>query len=299
MNKLGIVFGIAAAVTIAGCKDPNYIGPRTIAANEPKNITTESTEVGVTDQATVEEPVVEAQPVEEPKVEPEYTLYTVVRGDSLSKISKRYNIKIDAIKKLNNMTSDTVRLGQKLKLPGKVDVPVAVAPVVETKSAAKSAKKSGFTPYTGETKEYVVKSGDTLGAIAYGNGINIRQLKELNSLKSDVLKIGQKLKIPAGKVEKVEETILVEEKVEEVQKVTEPVKVDEPEVKEAPIKDEPAPIVSDAAPETYVVQEGDDVTGIALRWGTSVNAIREANNLAEDEQVTVGQIIKLPAEAAY
>ena len=49
---------------------------------------------------------------------------------------------------------------------------------------------------TGATKEYVVKNGDTLGSVAYGNGITIRQLKELNGLSSDSLKIGQKLKIP-------------------------------------------------------------------------------------------------------
>jgi LysM repeat protein len=131
--------------------------------------------------------------------EPEYTVYIVQRGDYLAKISKKYNITINSIKRLNNMKDDTIRIGQKLKLPGKVEVGEQKVPEGAIKEAPKAAKKA-YAPYTGATKEYVVKSGDTLGAIAYGNGINIRQLKELNNLESDVLKVGQKLKIPAEKV---------------------------------------------------------------------------------------------------
>lgn len=57
--------------------------------------------------------------------------------------------------------------------------------------------KAIYTPYVGPTREYVVKSGDTLGGIAYGNGINIRQLKELNNLTSDAMHVGMKLRIPS------------------------------------------------------------------------------------------------------
>ena len=122
-------------------------------------------------------------------VEPEYTVYIVQRGDYLAKISKKYNITINSIKRLNNMKDDTIRIGQKIKLPGKVEVGEQKVPEGAIKDAPKAAKKA-YAPYTGATKEYVVKSGDTLGAIAYGNGINIRQLKELNNLESDVLKVG-------------------------------------------------------------------------------------------------------------
>ena len=54
-----------------------------------------------------------------------------------------------------------------------------------------------------------------------------------------------------------------------------------------------------AAPEkTYVVQEGDDMTGVSIRWAVSAAAIRELNNLGENDQLKPGQIIKLPADAA-
>jgi LysM repeat protein len=66
-----------------------------------------------------------------------------------------------------------------------------------------------------------------------------------------------------------------------------------------------AATVPDAAPAaapaaetaTYVVQEGDDMTGVSIRWGVSAAAIRELNNLGDNDQLRPGQIIKLPAEA--
>ena len=52
-----------------------------------------------------------------------------------------------------------------------------------------------------------------------------------------------------------------------------------------------------AATTTYVVQEGDDMTGVSIRWGVSAAQIRELNNLAEGDQLDPGQIIKLPDDA--
>ena len=68
----------------------------------------------------------------------------------------------------------------------------------------------------------------------------------------------------------------------------------------------PAPAAETAAPAlaaapvataTYVVQEGDDMTGVSIRWGVSAAQIRELNNLSDTDQLVPGQIIKLPAEA--
>lgn len=51
--------------------------------------------------------------------------------------------------------------------------------------------------YSGPMKEYVVEKGDTLSLIAEAFGTSVRQLREMNSLSGDVLRIGQKLKVPA------------------------------------------------------------------------------------------------------
>ena len=340
MNKFGVVLGIAAVATLAGCKDPDF--PRTSGAasqNEPKVVDTTPAPVNAIDvepapakctcppgtkhtaPCTCGAPdckcVVEVKPVVvadvSKPVEPEYTIYIVQGGDYLAKISKKFNVTIASIKRLNpSIKKDVVYVGQKLKLPGKIDVGVQNAPAPV---AAKPAAKKGYAPYTGATKEYVVVSGDTLGSVAYGNGINIRQLKELNGLSSDSLKIGQKLKIPAEKVVAAKKPAPVkDEKIVAVAEAKKPVEAAEEKKTEeavaaapvadvAPVAEEGAaaavaePAKADAPAATYVVQEGDDMTGVSIRWGVSAAEIRELNNLAEGDQLVPGQIIKLPADA--
>ena len=342
MNKLGIVLGIAAVAVIAGCKDPNYqrkpsqttavkdigtqVEPDAAPVGTPvvvdeKHCTcapgtkhTEPCQCGAPDcQCIVEQKIVEKKDVKPlPPPEPEYTVYIVQRGDYLAKISKKYNVTINSIKRLNNLKDDNIRIGQKLKLPGKLDVGEQKVP--EGAFAKPQAQKKAYAPYTGATKEYVVKSGDTLGAIAYGNGINIRQLKELNGLTSDSLKIGQKLKIPAEKVVAPAVTV---KPAPVVKKETAPAKKDvvadksEKDVEDAlnQVEDVKAadhadasaqavPVVDEAAPvPTYTVQEGDDLTDVSIRFGVSAAAVRELNNLGENDKLVAGQILKLPADA--
>ena len=327
MNKLGIVFGIAAVAVIAGCKDPNYqrktpkgeasnIGtqveqtpePDTPVVVEEKHCTcppgtkhTEPCQCGAPDcQCIVEQKLVVKKDVKPlPPPEPEYTIYIVQRGDYLAKISKKYNITINAIKSANGMKDDKIMIGQKLKLPGRVDVGEQKVPEGAFKMPP---KRPAYAPYAGATKEYVVKSGDTLGAIAYGNGINIRQLKELNGLESDVLKVGQKLKIPAEKVgtpkkvdtKPVEKKVVAPEVKAPAEVPAETVAPVEPTV-EAPAQ---APVVEDSAPvPSYTVQEGDDLTDVSIRFGVSAAAVRELNNLGENDKLVAGQILRLPADA--
>ena len=346
MNKFGVVLGIAAVATLAGCKDPDF--KRNVSQNEPKIV-----DANPAPEKTVEvEPtvakctcppgtkhakpcacgapdckcIVETKPVVTADLskpaEPEYTVYVVQNGDYLAKISKKFNVTIASIKRLNpSIKKDVVRVGQKLKLPGKIDVGVQAAPVAAAAAAVparKGAAKKAYSSYTGATKEYVVKNGDTLGSIAYGNGITIRQLKELNGLSSDALKIGQKLKIPAEKVVKpakaekakpAEKTAKpAEKKAETPVETAKPAEaaVEAPAEAEKPAEATAAPVAEaaasadkaePAATTTYVVQEGDDMTGVSIRWGVSAAQIRELNNLAEGDQLVPGQIIKLPADA--
>ena len=341
MNKFGVVLGIAAVATLAGCKDPDFKRSSAASRDEVKSVDTTPAPVKTTEvepapakctcppgtkhasPCTCGAPdckcIVEVKPVVtadlSKPVESEYTIYVVQNGDYLAKISKKFNVTIASIKRLNpSIKKDIVRVGQKLKLPGKIDVGVQTAPAAATVAAPakKVAAKKGYAPYTGATKEYVVVNGDTLGSIAYGNGINIRQLKELNGLATDSLKIGQKLKVPAEKVVTAKKSAPVKEaKVAAVAEVAEE-KQDEAAV---PPVAEPASAASVAAESatpvatvekpgsatpataTYVVQEGDDMTGVSIRWGVSAAEIRELNNLAEGDQLVPGQIIKLPADA--
>jgi len=332
MNKLGIVLGIAAVTVIAGCKDPNYqrkaskdevkdIGTQVDQQPEPDTADTTGVAVVVDEKHCTCAPgtkhtepcqcgapdcqcvVVKNDVKPTPPPEPEYTVYIVQRGDYLAKISKKYNVTINSIKRLNNLKDDNIRIGQKLKLPGKIEVGEQKVPEGAFAKDAKATAKKTYSAYTGATKEYVVKSGDTLGAIAYGNGINIRQLKELNGLTSDSLKIGQKLKIPAEKVvaAKKVEAKPVEKKAAapEVKAPAEaPVEAPVAAPVEAPVEAPVAAPVEETAPaQTYTVQEGDDLTDVSIRFGVSAAAVRELNNLGEGDKLVAGQILKLPADA--
>jgi LysM repeat protein len=134
-------------------------------------------------------------------------VHTVQRGELLSSISKKYNVKMSAIVAANpGLNPDRIRIGQKLKIPAKAAVEqksgvmLASAPAPKAANIAAPVKtKPAFKAYTGPTKDYVVKGGDSLGKIALENGITIRALKEMNGLKKDNVRVGQKLKVPAEK----------------------------------------------------------------------------------------------------
>lgn len=329
MNKLYIALSFAAVAAVTGCLDPQYKSSRsskseatqTIAPKvEPKEdvkvepVKEKDSEIVVT---SLEDDTPDVKPVE---VKPEYTDYIIQRGDSLSKISKRYNITIAAIKAANpQIKNDVVKLGQKIKLPGKVDVGEQTVPAgaFEKKpaSAASAAKTSAAAkPYSGETKKYVIKNGDTLGGIAISYGISVRQLKEMNGLKNNLIVVGKELKVPAAKIEskktasvkksddkvateKNPESELVEVPADSI--VADPVTADvaQPVVPsvEKPIEVAPP---EDAKPQVaeyaeYIVQDGDDITSVAINNFCSKEVIMEINNLA-DETLTPGMKIKIP-----
>ena len=333
MKKIGMVFGAAAVAVVAGCKDPDFKRSYAPAQNEAK--AAEPVEAAPAEAAPVETAsrctcppgtrhaspcacgaadcacVVTPKPVAVKPVEPEYAIYVVQNGDYLAKISKKFNVTINSIKQANGLKGDLIRVGQKLKIPGNVDVGEQKAPVVRKAGAAKQPAAA----YTGATKEYVVKSGDTLGAIAYGHGINIRQLKALNGLTGDGLKVGQKLKVPAEKVEKAAKKATAEKKATApaaaapaakpttvsvaVAKKEEPAQAQAPAAEPAAPAEKPAEAAAPAAPATfaYTVQEGEDITAIVVKFGVSASEIRELNNLGESDALKAGQTIKLPAEA--
>lgn len=100
-----------------------------------------------------------------------YFEYVVRSGDTLWQLAQRYNTTVDAIKKLNGLSGNNLSVGQILKIP----------------SAGSSS-----APYF----EYTVRSGDTLWQLAQRYNTTVNAIKNLNRLSSDVLNIGQVLRIP-------------------------------------------------------------------------------------------------------
>lgn len=150
----------------------------------------------------------------------ETEIYTVKSGDTLYQISKKYNLTVDELKKLNNLTSNTLSIGQKLYV-----------------------KK---IPSEKET-EYTVVKGDSLYKIATKFNTTVNALKEKNNLTSNTLSIGQKLLIP---------TTSTNNKL------------------------------------TYTVKKGDNLYSIARTYNTTVDKLKSLNNLTSNT-LSIGQTLIL------
>jgi LysM repeat protein len=116
------------------------------------------------------------------------TEYTIVKGDILSKIAKNSHVSVKAITDANpGLDPAKLKIGQKIHIPAP---PVQGAPTVSGAAPAESASAAGEQVYT-------VKSGDNLTKIAVHHGMSVKALRAANGLKTDSIKVGQKLKVPA------------------------------------------------------------------------------------------------------
>ena len=108
--------------------------------------------------------------------------YTVVSGDTLYSIANKYGLTVDELKSLNNLSSNLLSVGQRLLV------------------------KPTTTSTTEET--YTVKKGDNLYQIALQFDTTVDALKTLNGLTSNLLSIGQVLKIPSSSSNEIVYTVV-------------------------------------------------------------------------------------------
>lgn len=148
-------------------------------------------------------------------------IYTVKSGDSLYSIALNYGVTVDELKNVNNLTSNTLSIGQVLIIPTKEEPGISEVVYIVQKgdSLWSIAKKYNITvnqlkdynnltdntlsinqklviPQTGDYETYVVKSGDSLWSIANANNTTVEEIKKVNNLTSNNLSIGQVLLIP-------------------------------------------------------------------------------------------------------
>jgi len=152
--------------------------------------------------------------------------YIVKSGDSLYSIAKRLDITVTELKQANNLTSNTLSIGQVLKIPNK---------------SVETIPDSGIT--------YTVKSGDTLYSIARKYNISVNDLKRANNLTSNTLSINQELIIPTS---------------------------------------------STNTNQTYTVKSGDTLYSIARKYNISVNDLKSLNNLSST-LLSIGQTLLIPS----
>src|SRR5690554_4485867 len=113
--------------------------------------------------------------------------YSVRRGDNLSSIAKRNGTTVALLRSWNGLKSDRLSIGKRL-IVGKKAAP-ETQPDSEIHLAQASTGGSNKTVNT----YYRVRKGDTLGAIAQRNSVNVSQLRSWNGLKSSRIDIGDNL----------------------------------------------------------------------------------------------------------
>jgi LysM repeat protein len=192
------------------------------------------------------------------------TTYTVAAGDSLWKIAKKHGTTVAELEKANRLTSNSrLSVGQKLIIPG-------MAP-------ASAATARGGTD-TGMAATYTVKPGDTLAGIARHAGTTTAELKRVNGLKSDYVRVGQELKFPSGSAPVKSETIAPPPAATSGGSAT-PVKKPDGSV-------------------THVVKPGETLGAIARKYQVKVSDLAVANNIADPKTIRPGQELVIPGYTA-
>ncbi|HAO6602404.1 TPA: 1,4-beta-N-acetylmuramoylhydrolase [Listeria monocytogenes] len=180
-------------------------------------------------------------------------IYTVVKGDSLWRIANNNKVTIANLKAWNNLKSDFIYPGQKLK--------VSAGSTSNTNTSKPSTNTNTSKPSTNtntNAKVYTVAKGDSLWRIANNNKVTIANLKAWNNLKSDFIYPGQKLKVSAGSTTNTNTA--------------------------KPSTNNP----SNSTVKTYTVKKGDSLWAISRQYKTTVDNIKAWNKLTSN-MIHVGQ----------
>lgn len=212
--------------------------------------------------------------------------YIVKSGDSLYSIARKFNTTVDELKRLNNLSSNLLNIGQVLRLPtGK---PTQVVP--------------------SDTDTYIVKSGDSLYKIANAYNTTVDELKSLNNLSSNILSIGQVLKVPQSASSEITSTIdYVVKSGDNLYAIARKYNTTVNEIKSlnnlgsdilsvGQILKIPTVTPSQEQEETYIVQNGDSLYSIARKFNTTVDELKRLNNLSSN-LLSIGQVLVLPMES--
>ncbi len=202
--------------------------------------------------------------------------YTVQRGDTLWSIAKKFNTSVNDLKRANNLSSNTLFIGQSLTVPDY---------------------------YTAEDSNiaYIVKRGDTLYSIASQYGISVNELKNYNNLSSDLLSIGQEILIPSSMsiITPSEDEIINESSTYVVQRgdtlysISRKFNIPVNDLKiqnnltsdilsVGQVLQIPTSNVSVNDIIVYTVQRGDSLYSLAKQYNTTIDDIKQLNNLTSD-----------------
>ena len=196
--------------------------------------------------------------------------YVVQKGDSLYSIANKLGTTVSELKKENNLTTNTLQIGQVLRIPTK-------------------------EIYEGEENIYIVKKGDTLYSIAAANNTTVDELKKANNLTSNILSTGQLLKIPSALLP---ESTYIVKKGDALYSIANKYNTTIDKIKD--LNNLTTNLLSigqvlliptDTNLETtYTVQKGDSLYSIAKKYDTTVDRLKQLNNLSSN-LLSIGQML--------
>ena len=233
-----------------------------------------------------------------------YKTHVVRKGETLSKLSNKYDVSVSEIKKWNKIKRNSLAVGQRLRIKREIKaVPsttpiqliaknkinkVKESPVTEQKQAIASTEEPAANPVQSEetqiitvkkNKTHTVKAGDNLGNIAAKYDVSLADIKKWNDLKSSRINVGQKITIQTF----VQKAVLKKSEVN----------TSETEVTaKVPNRNEEEKLV------LYKVEVGDTLWAIAKRFeGMTIEKLRALNNLKSNESLKAGMILKVIKKA--
>lgn len=138
----------------------------------------------------------------------------------------------------------------------------------------------------GQAVVHKVVPGETLSSIAEKYGVTVAELKTMNNLRRNAVRVGQQLRISAGDEAPVESLAKTE------QKAT-PSKQQTASKTQSASKTQAAPKVAS----THTIKKGETLSTIASKYGVSVTALKNANGMKSDK-ISAGKTLKIPAKTA-
>ena len=208
--------------------------------------------------------------------------YIVQKGDTLYSIANKLGTTVSELKRENNLTSNTLQIGQVLRIPSK-------------------------EVYEGEENVYIVQKGDTLYSVAMANNTTVDELKKANNLTSNILSTGQLLKIPSALLP---ESTYIVKKGDSLYSIANKYNTTVDELKRinnltsnilsiGQVLKLPSDKVSNVEKEentiSYTVQKGDSLYSIARKYSTTIDKIKDLNNLTTN-LLSIGQVLLIPTD---
>ncbi len=201
-----------------------------------------------------------------------FVRHRVRSGEKLSSIAKRYKVSASAIASYNNVSSKKrLVAGQRLKIPI-----YRAERLLRNKHAARTNRVQA--PILQSKNMYRVKKGDTLLIIAKRFDIPVKQLKEINNLEGNSIRIGQVLKLSAAEVSGAAENKNNAE-------------LEEAKKQQVAGKTLSAADVEKLGTNKYIVTRGDNLSIIAKKNNINAAKLAELNRLSADVTLTPGQIL--------